>query len=89
MSGGRNTGVYWCYVAVVLENGNYYSGLYRDYIRVILGLYWDNGKENVNYYNGLYRDYIRVKESKASACRPKKHSRGPMIFTSVGLERPT
>ena len=24
-------------------------GLYWDYIRVILGLYWDNGKENGNY----------------------------------------
>ena len=23
--------------------------LYRDYIWVILGLYWDNGKENGNY----------------------------------------
>ena len=34
-------------------------GLYRDYrvyIRVILGLYRDNGKENGNYYSilGLY-----------------------------------
>ena len=28
------------------------------YIRIILGLYWDNGKENGNYYNGLYWDYI-------------------------------
>ena len=27
------------------------------YIMVLLGLYWDNGKENRNYYNGLYRDY--------------------------------
>ena len=28
-------------------------GLYRDYrvyVRVILGLFWDNGKENGNYY---------------------------------------
>ena len=25
--------------------------LYRDYVRVILGLYWDIG--NGNYYNGL------------------------------------
>ena len=24
------------------------------YIRAILGLYWDNGKENGNYYIGLY-----------------------------------
>ena len=35
-----------------------YQGLYRGYIGVILGLYWDNGKENGNYYNGLYRGYI-------------------------------
>ena len=28
------------------------------YIGVILGLYWDNGKENGNYYNGLYWGYI-------------------------------
>ena len=28
------------------------------YMRVILGLYWDNGKENGNYYSilGLYWD---------------------------------
>ena len=25
------------------------------FIGVILGLYWDNGKENGNYYNGFYR----------------------------------
>ena len=31
------------------ENGNYYNGLYRSYIGVILGLYRDNGKENRNY----------------------------------------
>ena len=29
------------------------KGVYRDYIGVILGLYWDNGKENGNYYNGV------------------------------------
>ena len=28
-------------------------GLYRDFIRVILGSYWDNAKENGNYYNGV------------------------------------
>ena len=28
------------------------------YLRVVLGLYRDNGKENGNYYNGLYRDCI-------------------------------
>ena len=28
--------------------GNYYN---RVYTRVILGLYWDNGKENGNYHN--------------------------------------
>ena len=26
-------------------------GTHWDYIRVILGLYWDNGKENGNYYS--------------------------------------
>ena len=24
------------------------------YVGVMLGLYWENGKENGNYYNGLY-----------------------------------
>ena len=28
-------------------------GLYRDFIRVMWGLYWDNGKENGNYYLGF------------------------------------
>ena len=30
--------------------------------RVILGIYWDNGKENGSYYSiqGLYRDYILI-----------------------------
>ena len=31
------------------------NGLHRVYIGIILGLYWDNGKEDGNYYNGLYR----------------------------------
>ena len=35
-------------------------GLYRDY-KVILGLYWDNGKENGNYYNGLFRVQYKVR----------------------------
>ena len=26
-------------------------GLYRGYIGVLSGLYWDNGKENGNYYS--------------------------------------
>ena len=29
------------------------SGLYWGYIRVILGLYGDNGKENGSYYLGF------------------------------------
>ena len=33
-------------------------GLYRDYIRVILALYRDNGKENGNYRD--YRGYIGI-----------------------------
>ena len=32
--------------------------LYKDYIRVILGLYWDNGKQDGNYYSILYSGYI-------------------------------
>ena len=28
------------------------------FIRGLLGLYRDNGKENGNYYNALHRDYI-------------------------------
>ena len=30
--------------------------LYRGYMEVILGIYWDNGKENGNYYIRLYMD---------------------------------
>ena len=33
-----------------LKNRSYRD--YRDYIGVIMGLYWDNGKENGNYYLG-------------------------------------
>ena len=34
----------------------------RDYIRVVLGVYGDNGEEKGDYYSilGLYRDHIRV-----------------------------
>ena len=34
------------------------SQLYRGYIGVILGLYWENGKENGNYYKigSIFRD---------------------------------
>ena len=28
------------------------------YIRYILGLCWDDGKENGNYYNGIYKVYF-------------------------------
>ena len=59
------------------ENGNYYNGLYRDYIRVILGLYWDNGKENGNYYNGFYRGFIGL-------CRDRKGI-GFLGFWVLGL----
>ena len=41
----------------LLLSGLFRSYINRVYIGVILGLYWDNGKENGNYYNGLYRDY--------------------------------
>ena len=30
-----------------------YMGLYRAYIGVMLGLYWDNGISNGNYYLGF------------------------------------
>ena len=33
-------------------------GPFLGYIRVILGLYRDNGKENGNYYNGLYMESL-------------------------------
>ena len=26
---------------------------------MLLGLYWDNGKENGNYYDGLYKGILR------------------------------
>ena len=32
-----------------------YMGLYWGYIRDILGLCWDNGKQNGNYYLGFIR----------------------------------
>ena len=31
------------------------------YIRYLLGLYWDNGKENEKYYNGIYKVSFGVK----------------------------
>ena len=34
-----------------IQNGNYRD--YRGYIRVILTLFWDNGKENGNCYLGF------------------------------------
>ena len=30
------------------------------YSRVILGSYWDNGKQHGYYYNGIYQGYIGV-----------------------------
>ena len=38
-----------------METTRIIKGLYRDDYRVMLGLYWDNGKEN-----GNYKDYIGV-----------------------------
>ena len=35
-------------------------GLYRDYNRVLLGLYRENGKDNENYYIGGFRDLSNV-----------------------------
>ena len=40
-------------------------------IGVILGLYWDNGKDNGNSYNGLYRGY---RDSKADCSRVPGHT---------------
>ena len=43
-------------------------GLYRRDIGVILGIYWDNGKENGNYHLGfrVCRGMLRVKGVKVS-----------------------
>ena len=30
-----------------------FKGIYRGHIKVILGLYWDNGKESGHYYLGF------------------------------------
>ena len=46
------------------------------YIRVILGLYWDNGKENGNYYTGLYR---------AWATRPRDFGLRDLGFRLLGF----
>ena len=56
-------------------------------IRVILGLYWDNGKENGNY-QGLYRGYIgtigcglrKRRGFLRGKCRAGKDSRMPRRF---------
>ena len=55
-------GSYWGYMGIMekkVETTGIIWGLYRDYrvhirvyIRVLLGLYRDNGKENGNYYLG-------------------------------------
>ena len=57
---GSATGLMESYTFNVFIIGNYYNGLYRVYIGIILGLYRDNGKEHGNYYNGLYRVYIGI-----------------------------
>ena len=38
------------------KNGNYYNGLYRGYIGVMLGLFRDNGKRKwkLLQFNGVY-----------------------------------
>ena len=43
-----DSGVAW--QCLVLPGLHIYIYIYM-YIRVILGLYWDNGKENGNYYD--------------------------------------
>ena len=52
----------WCQqVAESSDRGRSYHvlGLYWGYIRAILGLYWDNGKENGNGYLGFrLRDWL-------------------------------
>ena len=35
---------------------------------ILLGVYWDNGKENGNY-QGLYRRYIGIMEKKMETTR--------------------
>ena len=52
---GVMLGLYWGYIGRMEKKMEttimgYILRLYR----VILGLYWENGKENGNYYNGLY-----------------------------------
>ena len=40
---------------MILKDKATATGAKKGNIRVILGLYGDNGKENGNYYIGLYR----------------------------------
>ena len=49
--------LYWGYIGIMEKKMETTIACWG-YIRVILGLYGDNGKENGNYYNGLYRVYI-------------------------------
>ena len=41
------------------SNGNWdYRVAHRGFMGVMLGLYWDNGKENGNYYLGFRAQWV-------------------------------
>ena len=48
----ETTIVYWGYIGI-MEKKMETTIVYWGFIRVILGLYWYNGKENGNYYRIL------------------------------------
>ena len=59
-------GVYMGIMENRMETTIVYSGIYGDYIGVVLGLYWgctgpgENGKWNGNYYLGLRVRFVSV-----------------------------
>ena len=47
---------------------------------VVLGFYWDNGKENGNYYNGLYWDSIGIFGVAVEELKTSYYNRETLVF---------
>ena len=68
----------------LLWNGTHYDA---DVIGIILGTYWDNGKENGTYYNGLYNALKRCEVCFCKyfhGCRLAFHLFGTLHLNRVG-----
>ena len=60
------------------------KGLCRHYIRVIQGMYWDNGKENGNYYLGfrtMTMTLFQPNKILRQTCAAENHD----VFTHKGM----